>query len=42
MSALLHARLAGTEGNVVLGDAEEAAYQRTAGRLDAMWPHEQR
>jgi hypothetical protein len=40
--ALLHARLAGTEGNVVLDDAEEAAYQRTTGRLDAMWPHQRR
>jgi hypothetical protein len=40
--ALLYARLAGTEGNVVLDDAEEAAYERTTGRLNAMWPHEQR
>jgi hypothetical protein len=40
--ALLYDRIAGTEGNVVLYDAEEAAYQRTTGRLNAMWPHEQR
>jgi hypothetical protein len=40
--ALLHARIAGAEGNVVLDDAEEVAYQRTTGRLDAMWPHQRR